>query len=413
MIGSAFESSFFGLSRTSATTHSYFLLFVLLLQTFNLAAMRVEMRRAEKSPSNESSDDENGEEYLETPKAVLLRRACRQFGFANLFKAMAESAGLECEVIEGFLKDPNDAAEPSKTPEANHAWICVKIQGYYRFIDCGLSVPNHPYNIHKKLDLFYFLTNPSKLIFTHFPLNRAHQYLRPPIPFSNFVLLPFVTSTYFDFGVRFLDLPEGVLTIHEDQTGELNLSIPEDMKCWAEIEIPDPTGRGVRRLSPLVQCRAREDGRIAKVMLRVKGKSPTALLRFRCGYPQESKQLPYCFSLRLAHTGIKAPEEFVKILPSPAEFFIMDPLNFDLLYNIAYRFHVLPGSTESRHFKLALRSPSMKVHKFVYYPGDQGYIANVTLRERGQWAISYMVHSKEERPSKRDPWINVACYRCI
>lgn len=56
-----------------------------------------------KSSSGESSDDE-GDEYLETPKAVLLRRACRQFGFANLFKAMAESAGVECEVIEGLLK---------------------------------------------------------------------------------------------------------------------------------------------------------------------------------------------------------------------------------------------------------------------------------------------------------------------
>lgn len=366
------------------------------------------------SQSIESEDElGDGEEYHETPKAVLLRRACRQHGFANLFKAMCASAGLECEIISGYLKDPNDGNELNKIPEANHSWICVKIQGYYRFIDCGLAVSSHPYNINKKTDLFYFLTNPSKLIYTHFPTNKVHQYLRPAIPFASFALLPFATDTYFDYGIRFLDLPDGVLTIHEDQTGEINLSIPDEMKCWGEVEIPDPSGRGVRRLPALVQCRTKEEGRVAKVMIRIKGKSSSALLRFRCGYPQDGKLLPYCFSLRLAHTGIKAPEEFVKILPSPAEFFLVDPLNFDLLYNIAYRFHVLPGAVESKHFKLALRSPSMKIHKFVYYPGDQGYIANVTLRERGQWAISYMVQSKEERPSKREPWINVACYRCI
>ncbi|KAI0221364.1 hypothetical protein L0F63_002396 [Massospora cicadina] len=376
---------------------------------------------------------EEGGGYLETPQAVFLRRACRQFGFANLFRAMSTLAGIECEVIEGFLKgllppasfntfrlpktnpDPNDASELGKSPEANHAWVGVKIQGYYRLIDCGLATPTHPYNLHRAADPFYFLTNPIKLIFTHFPLNLAHQYLKPPVAFASFARLPFVTGAYFDYGVRFLDLPDGVLTIHEDQTGELNLAVPDGVRCWAEVEVPDPdpSGRGVRRLAPLVQCLTREGGRVAKVMLRIRGRAPSALLRFRCGYAQGIKALTHCFTLRLAHTGTKAPEAFVKLLPSPDEFFIVVPLNFELLYNIAYRFHVLPGSAEGRHYKLALRSPSMKVHKFVYYPGDQGYVANVTLRERGQWAISYLWQSRGERPAKRDPWINVACYRCI
>ncbi|KAI9297935.1 hypothetical protein K502DRAFT_362833 [Neoconidiobolus thromboides FSU 785] len=365
---------------------------------------------------DEDEEDNNNTEYSESAKAVLIRGSCKKFGFANLFKAMIYCAGLECEVIEGVLKDPNNAYDLDKTPVINHAWNSVKIQGYYRLIDCGLAVSTHIFNLSKKLDQFYFLTNPSKMIFTHFPILEKYQYLKPTITYSLFQLLPFATSHFFDYGIKMLDLPESLITVNEDETGELNLMIPQDMQCSAEIEtIEFKNNSNFKKFLPLVQCKSRENGRYCKIMIRIKGKENRAILKVRCGYPKESSkyQLPFCFSIKLEHNGHKSPEEFVKLLPSPKQFFIIEPVNFDLLYNINYRFHVLPSILESYHFKLALRSPSMKIHKFVYYPGDQGYVANVTLRERGQWAISYMVENKQERASKRDPWINVACYRCI
>ena len=60
----------------------------------------------------------------------------------------------------------------------------------------------------------------------------------------------------------------------------------------------------------------------------------------------------------------------------------------------------------------------MKIYKFVYYPTNNPphYLLNLTLRERGQWAISYYLHDSQltkKKKKNKDPWINIACYKCI
>jgi transglutaminase/protease-like cytokinesis protein 3 len=372
--------------------------------------------QSEDSEAESDSQEMEDPTYSETAESVLSRGSARRFGFASLFHEMAKHVGIESILIKGYLKDPSKPRESTKLPEPNHAWIAVKIQGYYRIIDCGLGCSSHPLNPNGTSEPFYFLTNPQKIIFTHFPIEHRHQLIRPPVSFAVFNELPYATSHYFDYGIRFLNLKGGIFTVNDDQTAELDILVPHGAQTSAQLEIPDPNGRVIRKQKPLVQHKMDGNRRISKLLIRIKGKESMGVLKFFCNMSSlEStpSNSPLVLSMTVQHTGIKQPEDFIHIIPSSKEFYIVEPINLNLLYNISYRFHVQP-SGDNKHFKLVLRSPNLKTHKFVYYPGDQGYVANVTVRERGQWAISYMKDmGNDGRPTKKDSWINVACYKCI
>ena len=54
----------------------------------------------------------------------------------------------------GHFKNVNSVLD---CQDINHSWIAVKIQGYYRFIDCGLASPTHAQNGSREIEPFYFL----------------------------------------------------------------------------------------------------------------------------------------------------------------------------------------------------------------------------------------------------------------
>lgn len=55
-----------------------------------------------------------------------------------------------------------------------------------------------------RYDDFYFLTEPSQLIYSHCPVQPQWQLLRPPVTLTEFESFPLVKSFFFDVGMRFL-----------------------------------------------------------------------------------------------------------------------------------------------------------------------------------------------------------------
>ncbi|KAG0252222.1 cytokinesis protein 3 [Mortierella polycephala] len=149
------------------------------------------------------------EDSPELAQDVLTSRMCKSGeGFANLFAEMALAAGIEdVGVVKGYIKGPMDVFSKD-IPPPNHAWNVVRIDGTYRFIDCCLASPFHPahYPIRPQAaNSFYFLTLPTNLALSHFPLFLTYQYIAPSIPSQVFLQLPFVQPAFFEFG---LSLPD-------------------------------------------------------------------------------------------------------------------------------------------------------------------------------------------------------------
>ncbi|KAI1312634.1 cytokinesis protein 3 [Mortierella claussenii] len=158
--------------------------------------------------------EEHAREFLqedspELAQEVLTSRMCKTGeGFANLFAEMALAAGIEdVGVVKGYVKGPMDVFS-KEAPPPNHAWNVVRIDGTYRFIDCCLASPFHPTHYPSRPQVassFYFLTLPTDLVLSHFPLSLTYQYVCPSIPAQIFMQLPFVRPAFFDFG---LSLPD-------------------------------------------------------------------------------------------------------------------------------------------------------------------------------------------------------------
>jgi hypothetical protein len=121
--------------------------------------------------------------------SILLRKkgVCSDFAWA--FKNMNFYAGIEAGVIQGWAKGSGWKNTDINLP-VNHAWNYVVIKGDTLLVEVTWAscIGNKD---------FYFLADPSKLIYTHLPEVISLQLLKRPINRQQFVLLPDVYPTYF------------------------------------------------------------------------------------------------------------------------------------------------------------------------------------------------------------------------
>ncbi len=100
-------------------------------------------------------------------KDVLKSKSAVCEGYANLFKDLANRAGLESEKIIGYGKGFGYNPERA-LGDINHAWNAVKIGGEWKLVDVtwargGDSASNGE----EKFNDFYFLTPPEHFINDH------------------------------------------------------------------------------------------------------------------------------------------------------------------------------------------------------------------------------------------------------
>ncbi|KAF9402732.1 hypothetical protein BGZ94_004845, partial [Podila epigama] len=171
----------------------------------------------------------------QSPEGVLRTRQGVCEGYANLYIALAEPAGLEVQKVVGVARGVDIQVGDDRLGSP-HAWNAVRIHGEYLLIDstwgagiCDLATRS----FRKQFRPFFFLLRPNRLIYTHWPNDPNEQFLDPPIHETTFRGLPSIKPESWDLGIKLAGKHRGNLIRTKDDYIELELRLkkrPSDGK---------------------------------------------------------------------------------------------------------------------------------------------------------------------------------------
>ena len=110
-------------------------------------------------------------------------------------------------------------------------------------VDASLASPTHPSRpppTTKSFDSFYFLARPSEFLYTHIPLGnpkQKHVLAQEIIPPAIQLALPYACPAYFQNDLALQsDFDVSQTRLHGLQVACIDVEIPEDVECVAEVE---------------------------------------------------------------------------------------------------------------------------------------------------------------------------------
>ncbi|HEX2899344.1 MAG TPA: transglutaminase domain-containing protein, partial [Bacteroidia bacterium] len=124
--------------------------------------------------------------------------------FADLFKAMAEKAGLAAEKIGGWSKGYGYMAG-TKFGQPDHAWNAVFIDDEWHLLDVTWAegfgeTKNGKLKTTKKFKGGWFDTAPAEFVFKHLPSDPKWQLLEKPLTLAEYENLPVAGPELFALG---------------------------------------------------------------------------------------------------------------------------------------------------------------------------------------------------------------------
>jgi len=153
---------------------------------------------------------------MELAEEAFDKRICDNKGYVFLFQKLCYNVGLECEVIEGTLKD--DIKMIGRKPyKSDYMWNAVKLGGRYYLVDVmrGAGKINN-----LKCDYIpgycdlYFMADPEVMFLTHYPKNK--EWLLIEKTEEDFTNLPLFHPYYFESKLRLIGPWTGVITEAEN-----------------------------------------------------------------------------------------------------------------------------------------------------------------------------------------------------
>jgi hypothetical protein len=134
-----------------------------------------------------------------SPDGVLKTRQGVCEGYARLYQALCQSAGVETALVTGRVKPLAFLADAQL---AGHAWNAVKLDGQWQLVDATWGAGGIKDNqFVKNFKDYFFLVAPDQLIFTHWPADAKWQLLPEPLKEKDFDQQPPVNPQLFRMGV--------------------------------------------------------------------------------------------------------------------------------------------------------------------------------------------------------------------
>ncbi|XP_066535351.1 kyphoscoliosis peptidase [Hoplias malabaricus] len=161
-----------------------------------------------------------------SPEEVIKKGRGVCSGFSSICLEMCREVGIQCEEVSGYSKGIGHrpgrrlAQEPS-----DHKWNAVWLRGQWGLLDAcwGAGTVNmETKTFIKRFDDFYFLTEPSDFINSHFPDDQHWQLLDTPVSMEVFEMWPLKTSAFYTLGLRILQPTQYKITTED---GEATVSM--------------------------------------------------------------------------------------------------------------------------------------------------------------------------------------------
>lgn len=168
------------------------------------------------------------------PLNVLATRSGVCEGYARLYVALAEAAGLESVMISGFSKgfSPDVVARAN---EPDHAWCAVRFEGEWHLLDptwgAGHISQSGKFEANPTLD--WFAVQPEQFVTSHLPEEERWQLLSPARSSEEFWSHPSVSSLYFRYGLKVQDQTGD--TIRLAGNSELHITTQRECRLMARV----------------------------------------------------------------------------------------------------------------------------------------------------------------------------------
>lgn len=253
---------------------------------------------------------------------IMHNCACTPHQLTWIFYLMADCAGLEVELVLGYLKHPfvlnETITDAKKRLIINHSWISINIEGEYRFIDVALGNPtnelskNYPdiWDPHTNWE-FYFLAKPFHIVNTHSPRYIDQQHIVPPIDVVAQLSLPPLYSNSIISGVKWHKYNSSIFHLKDYELYDFELEIPSSYIVQGKFTPYDDT---FETTDCFVQVYFKNDVRIAHFQ-GIMPKSCPAGFIYVIGKNEFSKKWNLLLSIPCFHQGKWKPLNWVKKVP--------------------------------------------------------------------------------------------------
>ncbi|KAA0717795.1 Kyphoscoliosis peptidase [Triplophysa tibetana] len=148
-------------------------------------------------------------------------------GYSYLCVEMCREVGIDCVEVSGYSKGMGYQTGHSLAEKrSDHEWNAVFMGGQWCLLDScwGAGTVNmKTQTFLKRYDDFYFLTEPSEFINSHFPDDQTWQQLSTPISMEEFEARPLKTSAFYQFGLTLSD-PTQYKTTTDDGEAIVSMS---------------------------------------------------------------------------------------------------------------------------------------------------------------------------------------------
>lgn len=164
------------------------------------------------------------------PNDVLKSRSSVCEGYARLTQALGEACHLPIHMISGFAKGAFLSPQRGMRVDERgaHAWNCILLHGQYLMIDstwgAGYLDTVGGASFKKRFNPFFFLTDPSKIVYSHFPKDPKEQYLNPPMTEAEYFELPWTKEYYHQYNLL-LQSPRPRTSVMETSDDTLDIFV--------------------------------------------------------------------------------------------------------------------------------------------------------------------------------------------
>ncbi|KAA0189487.1 hypothetical protein FBUS_06687 [Fasciolopsis buskii] len=199
----------------------------------------------------------------DSPEEILMGIRTGKYTYAHIFYTLCRYAGLHCKLLAGYAKGAEYAPRmPFTGRQGQHSWNTVLVDKVWSLVDCNwiarrlIGKRPSPENVRYGLDMFYFLANPSQLIYAHFPHYPDWQLLRHPISLKDIENLALVKSAFFEYNLILVTHRNAVIVTAEPEL-RVEISFPpgadQYMSFTFGLSIDDKDGIDDYRGLPLTR----------------------------------------------------------------------------------------------------------------------------------------------------------------